>query len=500
MKSALRPYVTAGAALAGASIIAIAPVAPPPPGSQLRAVQLSANEALIMGGSGTPIPPVGYMDAVTDRYINATLPGLPFPAQPQAPDLGGAAERIAQPVFFPGSTENPLFTPEGLEPLFSGIKSLPLDTSVAQGRQILDSTVLNQIAAGNNVTVYGESQSATISSLSMTDLANGNAGPDFGPSTPVPADQLAFVLTGDPSNPDGGILERFDGLTIPSLQITFSGATPADTPYDTAIYTQEYDGFADFPRYPIDLLSDLNAELGTILVHPFYPSLTAEQISTAIQLPVSAGYTGNTDYFLIPHEGLPLLEPVRDIPVIGKPLADLLQPILTPLVNVGYGDPDFGWSTGPADVPTPFGVLPSSDMLLKTFEEMVTGIPTGLKAAAADLGTMLSDPGAMSLGSDSLPDLSSLNFTDIVNALTGAFADLYATLLPTADVATALTVTLPTYDADFFLNGLQAGDLLDAFGKPAALDVGLGSFAVLVEFDVLESAITDAIDEFNGLF
>jgi len=27
-------------------------------------------------------------------------------------------------------------------------------------------------------------------------------------------------------------------------------------------------------------------------------------------------------------------------------------------VNWGYGDPNFGWSTGPADVPTPFGFLP----------------------------------------------------------------------------------------------------------------------------------------------
>ncbi|KZS62402.1 hypothetical protein A4G26_28125 [Mycobacterium kansasii] len=61
---------------------------------------------------------------------------------------------------------------------------------------------------------------------------------------------------------------------------------------------------------------------------------------------------------MIPTQNLPLLDPVRSIPYVEDPAADLLQPILRPLVNWGYGNPDYGWSTGPADVPTPFGFLP----------------------------------------------------------------------------------------------------------------------------------------------
>ena len=47
------------------------------------------------------------------------------------------------------------------------------------------------------------------------------------------------------------------------------GATPSNTPYPTNIYTLEYDGFADFPRYPIIFkgLSKANALQGSYFLH-----------------------------------------------------------------------------------------------------------------------------------------------------------------------------------------------------------------------------------------
>ncbi len=45
--------------------------------------------------------------------------------------------------------------------------------------------------------------------------------------------------------------------------------------------------------------------------------------------------------------------------MIGTPIADLLQPALKVLVNLGYGDPAYGWSNnGYANVQTTFGLLP----------------------------------------------------------------------------------------------------------------------------------------------
>lgn len=39
-------------------------------------------------------------------------------------------------------------------------------------------------------------------------------------------------------------------------------------PKPTTIYTIEYDGVADFPEYPLDILADLNALLGFYFISP----------------------------------------------------------------------------------------------------------------------------------------------------------------------------------------------------------------------------------------
>ena len=69
-------------------------------------------------------------------------------------------------------------------------------------------------------------------------------------------------------------------------------------------------------------------------------------------MPVEPGYTGHTTYYMGMTANLPLLDPLRYVPVVGNPLADLLQPDLTYLVNWGYGNPAYGYSTGPANVPS----------------------------------------------------------------------------------------------------------------------------------------------------
>lgn len=77
------------------------------------------------------------------------------------------------------------------------IKNLTFDSSVAQGAVILESAIRQQIAAGNNVTVFGYSQSATISSLVMANLAAS--------ADPPSPDELSFTLIGNPNNPMAGL-------------------------------------------------------------------------------------------------------------------------------------------------------------------------------------------------------------------------------------------------------------------------------------------------------
>lgn len=446
------------------------------------------DTALVMGGSGMPIPPDAYIDDVNDTYI-------------------GCDDDCA--------TQG-LFTPEGLYP-FVGVKELPFDTSTDQGVTILNDAIDDQIEAGNATTVLGYSQSGTIESLEMRDLADGSAGIDPDP------DDLHFVMLGDPSLPNGGMLERFDipegsEPSIPSLGITFSGATPADSEYPTDIYTYEYDGFADFPKYPVDSLSTLNALLGIVFEHTQYSEVTPDQLEDAVEQPTSDGYDGETSYHIIPTDDLPLLDPLRSIPGVGPVMSDLMEPELKVLVNLGYGDPEYGWVNEDADVPTNLGFLPDFDQLAKVPELLVDGAQEGIENAVDDL----QDPDELfSLDNNPLLNLldteffaavanqdgfipdsdeSSDGLTGIVNAFSDAGSDLYAALLPTADITNALVTTLPSYGIDVIADDLQDGDLLGAIADPISALSGLlpvaGMFELAAVGEGLAFAAVDLVSPF----
>jgi hypothetical protein len=285
-------------------------------GHPLVSTSASASEiALIMGGTFNPQPTPGYVAAINNLYIqsNPTYAGYnPFG----------------------------LYTPEsgGVIPLVSG---LTLDQSVVQGEIILNNAIMNA-PAGSHTLVFGWSQSACIATVEMRVL---DALP---PSEQPSPSNLSFMLIGNGDTPNGGIFSRFS-FNIPGLDISTYGATPPDTPYPTTIYTSEYDGLANFPQYPLNIVADLNAVAGASLVHPQYAFLTPEQLQSAVPLATSPGYYDNggvTHYYMIPDQNLPLLGPLRAIPVVGTPLADLLQPDLRVLVNLGYNP------NGYADVPT----------------------------------------------------------------------------------------------------------------------------------------------------
>jgi hypothetical protein len=469
------------------SSLVAAPVAPTP---TVMSPLTAPTVALVMGGSGLPIPPPPFLTFALD-YLNLN--------------------------FSPIANTQALVTPEGLYPL-TGVKTLPLDVSVAQGLQILDSAIKSTLAANpsGSVAVFGISQSADIASLEMNNLAAMGAG------APT-ASQLGFTLLGNQMNPNGGILARFPGfpagqpLQIPSLGITFYGATPSNTIYPTHIYTLEYDGYADFPQYPINLISDLNAFAGIYYVHGTYANFHPASLPPGYAhhiLPTSQGYTGVTTYDMISTpNGLPLLDPVRAIPVIGNPIADLLQPDLTTIVNLGYGNPNFGWSQGPADVPTYFGLFPHYSQVLIA-QDLITGAHQGAAAFMSDIHAQASSVSLSSvahsltsLAGTGATDLSALTsalsspdsiiqtiqgaVTDFANKISGSAANLYAIALPTADIANAIVTVLPAYDINLFLSGIQQaldgnvlGGLQYALVAPLAADAGLltmaGGFELLV--------------------
>lgn len=58
---------------------------------------------------------------------------------------------------------------------------------------------------------------------------------------------------------------------------------------------QEYDGYSDFPRYPLNFLSDVNAFLGILYEHRY----TSADLAAAFTLP-TLGPTFTTYYMIWP--------------------------------------------------------------------------------------------------------------------------------------------------------------------------------------------------------
>jgi hypothetical protein len=448
---------------------------------------------------------LGVVNAPTEALLGRPLIATGTPAATSAQVVVGAAGPVLENAF-----------------PFGGLKQLTFTQSTLNGVQILDYTLQQYIAAGTPVEVFGYSQSAVVASLEMAKLqAEG-----------VPSSAVSFLIIGNPMNPNGGFYERFAGLNLTSLGFNFFGATPSNA-YPTKIYTIQYDSWADFPQYPLDILSDMNAIMS--LNHFDYHLATLGVIDSAIQLPTSGPTT--TTYYMIPIDSLPLLEPLRSTPIIGNPLADLLQPDLTYLVNLGYGDPRYGWSTGPANVPTPVGLLPP----LSAFQELpgllASGTQQGIQNFLGDLnGTgphpvtplslnslpSLLDPLSGTVSGNSLTSLlypssatasgtgaapgpvtglSTLPvdpatlgpaLTNIADTVSSAASQVYGKLVATADVIDAALISVPSYGVDLFFNGLlQAVNgqpvmgLTNAVGMPIASDIALWLWLYNLEYAII---------------
>jgi hypothetical protein len=334
----IRSLLVTVVAVLGATVLAI--------GSSLTAAvaALADPVALIMGNSGRPWPEESYVANAMRRYIepNSTC---------------GTETCEARNVY----------GPEEFWPVYGGLTAMSFNRSTAVGLDYLDAALQQQLHAepGEKVVIFGYSQSGRITNLQLRNLAD----PDYavGNDKIVPdADQLQIVLVGNWSRPNGGIGSRFNGITIPILDITFDGPTPTDTGYQMTDISYEYDIISDAPLYPINLLATANAALGFFYAHLTYadPSATGaafpwgshseasfEELlaSSTVQKYPGKGQdpNGNPEdwdntYVLIPSKHLPLLQPIRDLAAatrtsaIIEPLMLLIEPTLKVLIDTGY--------------------------------------------------------------------------------------------------------------------------------------------------------------------
>ena len=208
----------------------------------------SANAAALFQTAQQDL--LGVMNAPTEallgRPLIATGTGTPTAAAVVQVDAAGPVPENAYP--------------------FGGIKQLTFTASVNNGLQILDYRIQQAACARE----HGQRLTATPKARSSRRWKWRSSK-----RRACRRSAVSFLIVGDPMNPNGGFFERFAGLQFPSLGMNFYGATPSN-PYPTTIYTIEYDSWADFPRYPLDILSDLNAISSQN--HFYYHVLTSEQL------------------------------------------------------------------------------------------------------------------------------------------------------------------------------------------------------------------------------
>ncbi|OMC09716.1 hypothetical protein A5735_18670 [Mycolicibacter heraklionensis] len=382
-------------------------------------LRLLADHGWIMSGTGVPDPTVGpYLGQILAGYL-----------QPPSPLFEG------QPTFA-GYDFQGLVTPEQFCPFvcIPGQPPMNFGTSLNTGVSLLNEAILAQLLADDNVTVFGYSQSAAIASIEMANLIT-NAG-TAGFPTLDQLDNMNVVLIGDPNNPIGGILDRFafpGDQHLPFVNIPLSlGATPTDH-IASAIYTGEYDGWANFPQDPTNILAVINALIGILTVHPYYPDYTAEQLAGAIHV----GTIGDANFYMIP-QNLPILQFMFNGGTAGQFFGDFFSPWARLIINWGYGN---------AGNPAVNGLypIPASDFISGSAYQQAFGVAGG-PWAMTPTGDLYDGSSVMGLfmRMDPLQMLAGVQ-NALIQSLVGPWADVAAAAsggtLTDGDIATITGIT-----------------------------------------------------------
>jgi hypothetical protein len=148
-----------------------------------------------------------------------------------------------------------------------------------------------------------------------------------GSSDPPAREDIRFVLM---ASPEEGVAKYFKvGTFIPVLNYKISRV--AESPYATTVVIGEYDGWADPPDRPWNLVALANSVLGILYVHG--PAIwDADPAAVPSE---NTTVDGNVTTHLVPTENLPLAQPFRDFG-IHDTVMDNVDRFLRPIVDAGY--------------------------------------------------------------------------------------------------------------------------------------------------------------------
>ncbi|MDH6246030.1 PE-PPE domain-containing protein [Mycobacterium sp. OTB74] len=165
---------------------------------------------------------------------------------------------------------------------------------------------------------------------------------DTHPADAPPPSRVTFIVSGDPTRATPQTMGLATYLpaetTIPVFGYTVN-RPDTQSPYNTVVVVGEYDGWADFPDRPWNLLADVNAVAGMAHVHS-NSSLSSPDGVPPQNITVTTNSTGaTTTTYLVPTPTLPLLQPLAQLGV-PAPAVTTLNTALKPLVDAGYSRND----------------------------------------------------------------------------------------------------------------------------------------------------------------
>jgi diacyltrehalose acyltransferase len=239
-----------------------------------------------------------------------------------------------------------------LESLFPGmgLDGPSVGESVAIGSDNLDAAVRSDSGPARAV---GLSEGTLVLDATQQRLAND-------PSAPPP-DQLSFAMFADPAGSHGFGKSALAALFPPGTFIPLIDYTmpePVESQYHTTRVVGAYDGLADFPDRPDNLVSLANALFGAGIVHTPVAFTTPANVPPQNIKTTTNSRGGTTTTYLVPSQHLPLTLPLR---YLGLPpeTVDQIDAVLQPMADAGYSRND-----DPSSAPTNVDPVSGMDPLV----------------------------------------------------------------------------------------------------------------------------------------
>ena len=188
---------------------------------------------------------------------------------------------------------------------YTGRGDLTLGASINVGKANLDAQIdaaLARLTKDANGNVVG-GEKVTVVGLSAGSLVVNEVLREMAADADAPGkDQITFVVVADSSRQKMIDKARYNS----KYDYTYQPAP--ETAYDIVVVTGEYDGMADFPDRPFNVLAIMNAIAGSIFVHvPVMYADLANVPTENITVDVNAK-GGTTTHYLVPTKKLPLVQ------------------------------------------------------------------------------------------------------------------------------------------------------------------------------------------------